>query len=477
LPQAAARRTITVEGVDGVRRLAVVFAFAGLLVAGVAPGHAGAQQGEPGVVGLSLREAVAELEAWDADVRLTVVPDPLPPELDWGEALVFDQRDVAVETGTEIELLARAVVPDVEEMDLADALAVLASRGLAANAKVYGTVVGQSLDPDTVVPFGVVLWLDVAVEGLSTAPPRVETVDVPDVVGQRLPEAQGTFLRAGLEPSERLRGVGEPGVVVDQEPPAGTTVAVGTVAMAIAEASVPPPSLSVVPDVVGAAVGEAQAELEGAGLGFELRLTSTVPHDEPSAVVGQEPEAGTEVDAGTVVTVFADPLVYVPDLAGLDEGAARDVLAAKGLEMDFAVDGEGEDLRVREQSPPPDDLVAVGTAVWALAVPAGVGPVDETATPPEDGGGDGDGAVPWLWIGAALVGAAVVMTVLTGLAARRASRRRRARRLQQRVRVVAVDVPDEPAVDEGAGPDRSHTVRLEPHDRAPVQTIEEEVRR
>jgi len=45
------------------------------------------------------------------------------------------------------------------------------------------------------------------------------------------------------------------------------------------------------------------------------------------------------------------------------------------------------------------------------------------------------------------------------------------------VRVVAVDVPDEPAVDEGAGPDRSHTVRLEPHDRAPVQTIEEEVRR
>lgn len=453
------------------RGFACVAAVVVVSLAWFAPGRVGAQSAGPDVEGMDLRAAVAELEAWDPEVRVAIVPDPLPADLDWGTATVDRQVRVPVEGGTEVELRARAVVPWVVDMATGDALAVLASHGLAANAKLYGTVREQSLDRGEVVPFGVVLSLRSVTADVAGATPFVEVVEVPDVLGRPLDDARAAFLEAGLEPSERLRGLGEPGPVVDQEPPAGTRVARGTVAVAIAEAAAPPPVLVVVPDVRASSVGDASARLDDLGLGFELRVDSPVSYDEPSDVRRQEPDAGTEVEEGTVVVVFAEPMVYVPDLADLDEGAARGVLGDRGLELVYEVKGDGDGPRVREQRPLAGDLVAVGTEVRAVAVPTGPTPSVQPTAPP--GGDDGS---PWVWVGLAAAGAAVLIAVTTVLTWRQASRRRQVRRLREHVRVAAVDVAGEPAVDEAVGPDRSHSIRLEPHEVAPAQTVEEVVR-
>jgi hypothetical protein len=195
------------------------------------------------------------------------------------------------------------------------------------------------------------------------------------------------------------------------------------------------------------------------------------------------------VGEGTVVVVYADPMVYVPDLEGLDEDGAGEALEAKGLDLRFDVEAEGDDPRVRTQDPPTGELVTVGTEVRVVAVPAAVPQEPETPSGGEDpsvnaptgtaaAGDDPDESTGWSrWVAAAAAGVAVVVLAVGLGAVRRAARRRRATRLHSRLRLSAVEVPPVSTVDGGPGTDRDHTVRLVPHEPDAETAVEEEVRR
>jgi serine/threonine-protein kinase len=125
-------------------------------------------------------------------------------------------------------------------------------------------------------------------------------VSVPDVQGQHWEEARPALEAAGLRfMLEEQAGAAAPeGTVVRQEPPPGQPVPKGSeVRLYIAG----PPEMVEVPGVVDVPVEMARRWLEQAGL---QAVTETIWSTQPiSTVIVQEPERGTEVQAGSVVTL------------------------------------------------------------------------------------------------------------------------------------------------------------------------------
>ena len=166
-----------------------------------------------------------------------------------------------------------------------------------------------------------------------------QPVDVPDLVGARLEEAQAALGRQGL----RLRisgrqfreGVPE-GVVLSQDPPAGKKVKKPrtiTVLLSGAEQRVE------VPDLTGHTWEEAWAELKKLGLDVMDK-----PSYEASATVAlglvlrQDPPAGDRVRPGTRVSVVLsageeNEARKSPDLRGQSLEDARQKLNEEGLPL------------------------------------------------------------------------------------------------------------------------------------------------
>lgn len=107
----------------------------------------------------------------------------------------------------------------------------------------------------------VVLCL-VAVSACGNAP----AVAVPDVVGERAEYAQGLLTGAGwhveLTESEDAEPASEPGTVVAQSVPAGSTVTGEMLTMTLTVA----PDTVEVPDVTGLSLERAESELSKLGL-------------------------------------------------------------------------------------------------------------------------------------------------------------------------------------------------------------------
>jgi serine/threonine-protein kinase len=176
------------------------------------------------------------------------------------------------------------------------------------------------------------------------------TLAVPNVVTRPVAEAVQALRDAGLSPAteEVPNDQVAPGVVFDQDPPAGTRVKRGATVRLKVSAGAPPVS---VPAVVGTALDDARDVLSGAGLAVDVRLQ---PSDtEPAGqVLAQEPAAGTAVPRGTTVTLTVSsgkPKVAVPDVAGKDATEAANILGQQGF-------------RVRTQREP-SDTVAEGTVI------------------------------------------------------------------------------------------------------------------
>jgi beta-lactam-binding protein with PASTA domain len=227
-------------------------------------------------------------------------------------------------------------VPDLIGLPLADAQAELARAG-------FGTgTVEQAAHPD--IPSGAVSdqvprggtpldqggTVDLVV---STGP---DTVTVPNLVGLTTSEAaerlQEARLRVGAI-SLQVHPDVPAGHVISSDPVAETEVPTGSpVGLTVSSGSERPR----VPDVVGLTESEAAERLldESLLLGNVARqFDGSIPDDQ---VMGSDPGAGTEVDAGsTVDLVVSDgpPPVTVPHVVGMTEAAARTHLEGAGLEV------------------------------------------------------------------------------------------------------------------------------------------------
>ena len=265
------------------------------------------------------------------------------------------------------------VVPNVVGMPLAEATATLEEAGLKV-----GKV---TQDPEAQLEPGLVVSQDPAAEAetgqggaVDLVIAAVAAVEVPDVVGFDQAAATKALEDAGLtvgKVTQKQTADAEPGVVLEQSPAAAEQTDQGTaVDLVVAVAA-----LVKIPNVVGQTQADAKATLEAAGLKVgevtEKESTSVAP----GVVSKQSPDAGSDVDGGSAVTleVGASPQVKVPKVTGLTESDAAIELARVGLavgDVQYVSDPDVAAGFVKSQDPAQGTSLPAGSKV-ALVVSEG----------------------------------------------------------------------------------------------------------
>lgn len=145
---------------------------------------------------------------------------------------------------------------------------------------------------------------------LATFTPQVQMVRVPDVVGRPVEEGRQMIEGAGLRlvlTGERFEQGKEVGIVLEQNPPAGASVAVGTEVSVILSGA---GRELVMPGVVEYPVDLIKPGLESDNL---LVVVEEVWSPKPKGMVlAQEPAPGTTIHAGDTVTLTVSGGVDIP---------------------------------------------------------------------------------------------------------------------------------------------------------------------
>ncbi len=163
-----------------------------------------------------------------------------------------------------------------------------------------------------------------------------ETVKVPDLKGYRLDVAQSKLKDAGLEPGLVTREFSDEvirGQVISTQPGSGTEISSGTAVRILVSRGAPVE----LPELSGASVDDAKAQLEEAGLKVEIASKQVNSEFDKGLVAEQSPGAGKQVGVGDTVTLTISKgpvMVEVPDVVGdnVDEATRR--LEAAGFEVE-----------------------------------------------------------------------------------------------------------------------------------------------
>lgn len=158
---------------------------------------------------------------------------------------------------------------------------------------------------------------------------------VPTVVGARFEDAVAALDKAGfhgVQGETRFHKTLAQGVVLQQDPPAGSTQKRGidvTLAVSGGQRS------AVVPDVAG--LGQQQARLAIENAGFQFGPITQQTSDQPrGAVVGSSPAAGEQIPLPAVIRIAVSQgpaSLQVPDLTGRTVADVRSTLEQLGLHL------------------------------------------------------------------------------------------------------------------------------------------------
>ncbi len=273
----------------------------------------------------------------------------------------------------------------------------------------------------------------------------VTDTTVPDLTG-----LDGRSAVAAIEQADLVacKPVSANGTVVSQAPPADTVVLTGSCVAPVLEPTAPKDVRVAVPDVVGRTAGAAQSMLGAAGLSSTLTAGG-------GRVVDQDPNAGTRVAPRSAVrlrTAVLPTLVPVPDVTGVQVGAARDLLGAVGLAL---AGNPAGDAQVIGQEPVPGTRVPPGTAVAVTLEPPGSDPFGGLAASDDSSGGSGPPG--WLLLG----GVVVLLAVLTA-AVRRLRHRDAAAHSHAVLRLTASPDPSLDVTTRASSRDAGLPLRLVP---------------
>ena len=193
---------------------------------------------------------------------------------------------------------------------------------------------------------------------------------VPNLFGQTGKAAEEVLRKCGLSLGDVSTGSASvpAGTVFGQVPLPNTKVAEGTqVSLRIAQA-VPPQKTTVpVPNLIHQDVGSARALL--AQVGLQLGEVGSEESDStPNSITAQSPNAGTQVESGTLVNVVIAreiPLVAVPNIVQHGEADAVAILRRVGLQLGAVSEKEGDanSGTILSQKPQAGGQVRTGTAV------------------------------------------------------------------------------------------------------------------
>lgn len=266
--------------------------------------------------------------------------------------------------GVVLDLFPSAVtvrVPDVVGLDRDAAVSRLADAGLAA-VFAPDTTTTQGA-PEVVVaqepPAATEVEERTSVSLRLGGDPTVVTV--PSVVGSPAADAEAMIIDAGLEArrQETVTSAADPGIVVAQDPPAGSEAGQGaTVTVTVARGTA-------VPDVEGRSLTEATEALREVGLALveDLVRSPAASGTVVATVVAQDPAPGTEVRPGSSVTVEIAG-VQVANVVGVDLERARRTFESLGLPTTTTPQEAVTRVRtVIRQDPSAGALVAPGSPV------------------------------------------------------------------------------------------------------------------
>jgi serine/threonine-protein kinase len=295
------RRWLVAALVGGIAALALI-AF---LVLG-----SGEQSTVPPVVGQTLEQARARVDRAGLEVEVKRRTDQAPRDF------VYDQTPnpgQKVDQGSFVTLYvsngpSTVRVPDVVGLDQTDARRRLRRADLRPDVeRESSTKVAEGIvirtDPGPSRP----AERDSAVTLVVSSGPA--QVTVPSVIGETQEDAFAQIREAGLSPSARERPSSEPvDTVIEQTPAGGQEIEEGsTVTIFVSNGQV-----HEVPDVGGLPQSEAEAELDDAGFGVNVRTRPTEDPGEDGIVLSQAPRGGVERREGATVTITVGELAAAP---------------------------------------------------------------------------------------------------------------------------------------------------------------------
>ncbi|WP_371851185.1 Stk1 family PASTA domain-containing Ser/Thr kinase [Rhodococcus tukisamuensis] len=192
---------------------------------------------------------------------------------------------------------------------------------------------------------------------------------VPDLIGgdrSRIEQAlrERTFVPA--EGGEAFSTKVPSGGVAALDPGPGTALDVGSQVRLVRSKGSPPVHL---PDLRGKSADEARAALDGLGITVTDTREVFDAGVDAGDVVGTDPASGTEVGAGSAVTLTVSTAVKVPSMLGRTVGSARDELTQLGLKVKIRQVTETDRSLVISQKPGPGERVKPGTTVNLVALP------------------------------------------------------------------------------------------------------------
>ena len=207
-----------------------------------------------------------------------------------------------------------------------------------------GRVVFRSAEPVSVAA-GSVLYFDATLDAPEPEPGPVPTrAKMPDLVGQGEGVAKALLDRLGatdIKISDKVAD-GQPGIVVDQSPKAGTALDdKSKITLTVRRAKGDEPDVIFMPGLIGSPLAEAKARLRTLGLSSSVKRKAD---DGPADIVlAQKPGEGTAIGDGDklVLTVSqatdtAPETVIVPNLKEKSRDLAQQLLKATDLKASFS---------------------------------------------------------------------------------------------------------------------------------------------
>jgi serine/threonine-protein kinase len=192
------------------------------------------------------------------------------------------------------------------------------------------------------------------------------TVQVPDVRGKTYEDALRTLTDLGLKVDRRdaFSPTVKQGLVISQSKDVDVLVNVGTTITLTVSRGV---EHVVVPDVKSKTEADANQILTAAGFTVTTQRadSDTVA---VGVVISQTPAAGAKADKGSAITIVVSngrPKVKVPNMNCMTRRQAADTLAGLGLQIKF----QGSYPRVVDQDPQPGTELPKGSVVTAFTGP------------------------------------------------------------------------------------------------------------
>ncbi len=289
----------------------------------------------PGVVGLTLDEAGAELAK--QLMRLGEVERQVAPD---GDNRIVAQTPVAgasAALGVAIDVVVRVppTVPDLIGLSQDAVTARLAEQKLPLSDVGYQlapgtpnqTVILQTPAPGTKVSGELTVNIVLAVDG--PPPERPDLVAVPTLSNLTVAQADQNLKLAGLVLQlDGSPGDDRPHRVTAQSPKPGRFIKTGTPVTALVEAI----DKVIVPDLFGLDPDLVDTVLTDSFLAIGERSWA-LSTKQQGTVVGQEPPAGTEVAFGVPIDTVLSASALIPDLTGMTPEEAARILGGQSLQL------------------------------------------------------------------------------------------------------------------------------------------------